>query len=117
MMAMIALESLVPNPRNEWMKGLLARKIPADAKDADYQSRAFVGAALPSGALLWSKAGYTDSVRMDIAWFKLPNGQEWIYSIFTKGQSKELKLIPAIAAKLLELTQNEPSPGWKEVEP
>jgi beta-lactamase class A len=113
MMALIALQKLAPKARNEWMEGLLSRKIPADSKDADFQSRAFVGASLPSGTKLWSKAGYTDSVRMDIAWFKLPNGDEWIFSIFTKGQSNEPKLIPFVAESLLKALGKPARESWR----
>lgn len=102
MMGLIALQQLVPEKRNDWMKGFLKRQIPADSKDADFQSRAFVGAALPNGSQLWSKAGYTSTVRMDIAWFRLPNEREYIFSIFTKGQSSEPRLIPFVARQLLE---------------
>lgn len=102
MMGLVALQKLVPEKRNDWMKGYLSRKIPADSKDADFQSRAFVGAALPSGSKLWSKAGYTSTVRMDIAWAQLPNGNEYVFSIFTKAQSNEPRLIPFVARKLLE---------------
>jgi beta-lactamase class A len=115
MMALIALQMLVKPERNDWMLGLLNRKVPADAKDADFQSRAFVGAALPSGSRLWSKAGYTDTVRMDIAWFRLPNGDEWIYSIFTKGQSNEPKLIPFVAEKLLKSSDIVARTDWRRV--
>jgi len=113
MMALIALQKLTSKGRNDWMESLLSRKIPADSKDADFQSRAFVGASLPSGTRLWSKAGYTDSVRMDIAWFKLPNGDEWIFSIFTKGQSNEPKLIPFVAESLLKELQEPTRETWR----
>ncbi len=115
MMALIALQKLVPTERNEWMKGYLSRKIPADAKDADFQSRAFVGSVLPTGTKLWSKAGYTDTVRMDIAWFQLPSGQEWIYAIFTKGQSNVPKLVPFVAERLLVLTGSPSNPAPRHV--
>lgn len=102
MMGLVALQKLVPKQRNEWMTGYLSRKIPADSKDADSQSKGFVGAALPSGSKLWSKAGYTSTVRMDIAWTQLANGNEYVFSIFTKGNSNEGRLIPFVARKLLE---------------
>lgn len=101
MMGLIALEKLVPKARSDWMKGFLNRQIPADSKEADFQSKAFVGAALPSGSKLWSKAGYTNTVRMDIAWALLPNGNEYIFSIFTKAQSNEPRVIPFVARNLL----------------
>ncbi|MCC7229497.1 MAG: serine hydrolase [Fimbriimonadaceae bacterium] len=101
LMGLIALGKLVGQDRNAWMMKLLNRKIPADSKDADFQSRAFTGGVLPAGAQLWSKAGYTDTARLDIAWFKLANGHEYIFSIFTKGQSNEPKLIPFVAREIL----------------
>jgi hypothetical protein len=101
MMSLIALQKLAGKEWTDWMKGLLNRKIPADSTEADYQSKAFVGASLPSGSQLWSKAGYTSTARLDIAWFKLPSGEEWIYSIFTKGLGQEEKLIPFVAKHLL----------------
>jgi beta-lactamase class A len=113
-MALVAMQKLVSKERNEWMKGYLSRKIPADSKDADFQSRAFVGAVLPAGSKLWSKAGYTDTVRMDIAWFQLPSGEEWVFSIFTKGQSNEPKLIPFVAENLLKSIGGEFRTGWRQ---
>lgn len=101
MMGLIALGKLVGHERNVWMMKLLNRKVPADSKDADFQSRAFTGGVLPTGTQLWSKAGYTDTARLDIAWFKLANGHEYIFSIFTKGQSNEPKLIPFVAREIL----------------
>lgn len=114
MMGLVAIGDLCSTNRNEWMKGLLSRKIPADAKDADFQSRAFVGSVLPSGSKLWSKAGYTDTVRMDIAWFELPNHDEWIFSIFTKGQSNEPKLIPFVAETMLKGLGRTVRTDWRE---
>jgi beta-lactamase class A len=113
MMGLIALQKLVPTERNEWMKHLLNRKIPADSPDADFQSKAFTGASLPKGSKLWSKAGYTDTARLDIAWFQLPTGDEWIYAIFTKNQSNEPKLIPFVAETLLKSTHSEFRTEWR----
>jgi hypothetical protein len=102
MMGMIALDRIAGPERSAWMKKLLDRKIPADSKEADFQSKAFTGGVLPSGTQLWSKAGYTDTARLDIATFKLPNGHEYIFAIFTKGQSNEPSLIPFVARGLLQ---------------
>ena len=102
MMGMIALDRIAGTERSAWMKKLLNRKIPADSKDADFQSKAFTGGVLPSGTQLWSKAGYTDTARLDIATFKLPNGHEYVFAIFTKNQSNEPTLIPFVARGLLQ---------------
>lgn len=113
MMSLVALQKLVSKERNDWMMGYLSRKVPADAKDADFQSRAFVGGALPSGSKLWSKAGYTDTVRMDIALFRLPSGDEWVFAVFTKGQSNEPKLIPFVAESLLKSLGSQIRGDWR----
>ncbi|MBC8065338.1 MAG: serine hydrolase [Chlorobia bacterium] len=101
MMSLIAMDKLVSKQRHEWMKGYLSRRIPVDSKEADSQSQEFVGSALATGSKLWSKAGYTSTVRMDIAWTQLQNGNEYVFAIFTKGHSNEPRLIPFVARKLL----------------
>lgn len=119
MMGLIALGKIATQSRNEWMNSLLSRKIPADSKDADYQSRAFIGAALPSGSKLWSKAGYTSNSRLDIAWVQVPSGEEYVLSIFTKDQSNEPKLIPFVAESLLKAVSKPVRTEWRtdEIEP
>ena len=114
MMGLIALGKLVKKDRTEWMKSLLSRQIPADSEKADFQSRAFVGASLPNGSKLWSKAGYTSDVRMDIAWAQLPTGEEYIFSIFTKGQSNEPKLIPFVAEQILKEIKSPVREAWRQ---
>jgi len=102
MMSMIALDKVANREWSEWMKKPLNRVIPANGDTDDFQAKAFTGQILPKGSQLWSKAGYTDTVRHDIAWFKLPNGHEYVFAIFTKGQSNEPKLIPFVAERLLK---------------
>ena len=101
LMAEIALDKVVSPARCADMRKLLARTIPAEG-EADYQSRAFVGKVLPKGFRLHSKAGYTDSVRHDVAHVTAPDGREYVFAIFTKGQSNTPDLIPSIASDLLK---------------
>jgi hypothetical protein len=101
LMGEIALDKIVNPTQCAEMKKLLARTIPADG-ETDYQSRAFVGKVLPKGFKLHSKAGYTDSVRHDVAHVTTPDGREFVLAIFTKGQSPTLDLIPSIAGNLLK---------------
>jgi hypothetical protein len=101
LMAEIALDKIVTPARCADMKKLLARKTVADG-DADYQSRSFTGKVLPPGFKLHSKAGYTDSVRHDVAHVAAPDGREYVFAIFTKGQSNTPDLIPSIAEYLLK---------------
>jgi hypothetical protein len=102
----IALERIVPagsgsGDWSSWLQGWFSRAIPADSQDADFQSRAFSGKVLPSGSRLWSKAGWTSTVRHDVAWVRLPDGREYVWAIFTSGQSGNTELIPWIATELL----------------
>ena len=83
-----------------FMKKVLGRNIPADGP-ADSQSKNFVGKILPSGSKLYSKAGWVDSERHDVAAIILPNGHKYVFAIFTKMHGTEGALIPFIASRLL----------------
>ena len=82
------------------MMDLLSRPLNPPTKDEN-QVAEFIGAALPPEAKLWSKAGWTSEVRHDAAYIELPSGKKWIVVIMTKGAADDVKLIPAIATKLL----------------
>jgi hypothetical protein len=97
----IAAPTAKPRDWSAWMKGLLLRKIPADSKETDYQASAFSGKILPSGATLWSKAGWTSTVRHDVAWVRLPDGREFVWAIFTKSNSENSAIIPFAAGEIL----------------
>lgn len=101
LMAEIALDRIVDSGHCGEMKQLLARTIPADG-EADYQSRAFVGKVLPKGFKLHSKAGFTDTVRHDVAHVTAPDGREFVFAIFTKGQSSTPEIIPSVGEYLLK---------------
>jgi beta-lactamase class A len=83
------------------MMTLLERPLNPPTKDEN-QITEFIGAALPADAKLWSKAGWTSEVRHDAAYIELPSGKKWIVVILTRGAADDVKLLPAIAAKLLE---------------
>lgn len=100
LMAEIMLDKIVTPGRCAEMRKLLHRVTPAEG-EADYQSRAFTGKILPKGFTLYSKAGYTDSVRHDVACVVAPNGTEIVLAVFTKGQSQTPELVPAISWSIL----------------
>jgi hypothetical protein len=87
-------DRIVTPARCAEMRGLLARTIIADDPQADFQSRAFVGKVLPKGSRLWSKAGFTSTVRHDLAHVQLPTGQTITLAVYTEGQSTNVDLIP-----------------------
>lgn len=97
LMAEIALGRIVSKNRCQTMLGTLSRVIPADSKEADFQSRAFIGKSLPKGSKHFSKAGYTDTTRHDVAHFVLPNGKELVLCVFTKQNSQRPEIIPFVA--------------------
>ncbi|HEY0868270.1 MAG TPA: serine hydrolase [Fimbriimonas sp.] len=98
----IMTDRLVSPARCEWMRGYLSRKIPADSKDADSQSKGYSGQALPSGTKLWSKAGWTETVKHDVAAVETKDGRRFVWAIFTKSHSDIADLVPFIAGELLK---------------
>jgi beta-lactamase class A len=86
---------------SEAMMALLARPLNPSTQDEN-QIKEFIGASVPLDAKLWSKAGWTSEVRHDAAYVELPSGKKWILVIMTRGAADDVKLIPAIAAKLLD---------------
>lgn len=69
---------------------------------AGSQAREYTGAALPPGAKLWSKAGWTSETRHDAASVELPTGERFVLVTFTVGHAKEKGIIPAIARAVIE---------------
>jgi hypothetical protein len=65
------------------------------------QSTAFTGLALPRGAKLWSKAGWTSETRHDAAYVELPNGARFVLVTFTVGHSNERGIIASVAGKIV----------------
>jgi hypothetical protein len=83
------------------MMSLLERPL-APPREGENQVKEFLGEALPEGARLWSKAGWTSEVRHDAAYVELPDGRKLVIVIFTRGTADDLTLIPAIARNVLE---------------
>ncbi len=64
--------------------------------------REYTGAALPPGAKLWSKAGWTSETRHDAGYVKLPTGERFVLVTFTVGHAKEKGIIPAVARAVID---------------
>ena len=101
LMLWIVRKRAVSPAAGDAMMALLSRPLNPPSKDEN-QVTEFIGEALPQGSKLWSKAGWTNEVRHDAAYIELPSGKKWIVVILTRGAADDVKLIPAIAAKLLE---------------
>jgi len=80
---------------------LLERPLSPPREDEN-QVKEFIGEALPTEAKLWSKAGWTSTVRHDAAYFELPNGKKLILVIFTRGQAGDVTLVPAVARNVID---------------
>jgi len=100
LMAEVALGRAVTPKRCDEMKALLARD-PKAAPRPDDQTTGFVAGGLPTGAKLWSKAGWTSQTRHDCALVELPDGGRWVVVIFTEGHAQDEGLLPGLARDLL----------------
>lgn len=82
--------------RSAEMMTLLARDPASHDPDPDNQSK-FTGPALPPGAKLWSKAGWTSQTRHDATYVELPNGAKFILVTFTTEHAHDSEILQAIA--------------------
>jgi beta-lactamase class A len=87
-------------PGSDAMMSLLERPL-APAREDENQVKEFIGASLPEGSRLWSKAGWTSEVRHDAAYVELPSGKKYVIVIFTRGQAEDVTLVPAITKHVL----------------
>jgi len=73
-----------------------------DKRDPMNQVLGFLGQGLPAGARLWSKAGWTSSVRHDAAIVRLAGGVEFILMVMAddKALAGNRKLLPFIARQV-----------------
>lgn len=92
----IATGRCVTAARSAEMMTLLARDPRTSDPDPDNQAK-FTGPALPPGAKLWSKAGWTSQTRHDAAYIELPNGAKFLLVIFTTDHAAERTIIHTAA--------------------
>lgn len=92
----IATGRCVTAARSAEMLALLARDARSTDADPDNQAK-FTGPALPAGAKLWSKAGWTSQTRHDSALIELPNGARFVLVVFTTEHASERTLIQSVA--------------------
>jgi beta-lactamase class A len=106
--------TMVSPARSRHMAELLARPLEAAFSELPgAQVKGYFGAGLPSGAKVWSKAGWTgwtgDSDasyrRHDAAYVELPGGESFILAAFTQGQeiSASADFLQSLAAQACSL--------------
>jgi beta-lactamase class A len=101
LMTEIVAGKAVSVERSAAMMELLKRDPFGKSDDPDDQARGFNGRALPSGAKLWSKAGWTSQVRHDAAYIELTNGAKFVLVIFTTDHANEREIIPSLGQVIL----------------
>jgi hypothetical protein len=84
------------------MMELLKRDPSLDSGNKNDQAHAYTALALPPGAKLWSKAGWTSECRHDAAYVELPNGAKFVLVTFTMDHANERDIIPAVAKAVVE---------------
>ncbi|MEI7665233.1 MAG: serine hydrolase [Synechococcaceae cyanobacterium ELA263] len=98
--------AMVSPPASVRMQELLSRSLdPAlRAADPENQVDGFLGAGLPSGARLWSKAGWMSQARHDGAYVEVEGANPFLLVVFSEGKQAagDEQLLPAISAGLLQ---------------
>jgi hypothetical protein len=101
----------VSSVRSQSMMNLLKRSLNPDElpKDVDEdQVTGFLGGGLPENSRIWSKAGWTSSVRHDAAYIELPDNHPYLLVVFTEGktQAKNREILPFVSQKIAEAVSN-----------
>jgi len=99
--------AMVSPPASVRMQELLSRSLdPAlRAADAENQVDGFLGAGLPLGARLWSKAGWMSQARHDAAYVEVEGADPFLLVVFSEGKqaATDEQLLPGIASRLLDV--------------
>jgi Beta-lactamase enzyme family len=95
--------------RCQVMMSLLRRDPTHKSADPDDQASQFSGKTLPAGAQLYSKAGWTSATRHDAAYIRLPNGAEYILTVFTVDNSSQTDIIPFVSQLFAEAFSRKPA--------
>jgi beta-lactamase class A len=98
----IAAGRAVTAARSAAMLALLERDLDLARRAPGDQVEGFLGAGLPAGSRLWSKAGWTSTLRHDAALVALPGGTRFRLVVLTEGRtaSADGRALPALAAAL-----------------
>jgi beta-lactamase class A len=102
LLAEIATGQAVSTKRCAEMLELLHRDPSPKSEDKNVQAHAYAALALPPGAKLWSKAGWTSETRHDAAYVVLPNGAKFVLVTFTVDHANEREIIPTVAKAVVE---------------
>lgn len=102
LMTEVVTGKAVSAQRSMAMLKLMERDPAKPSNDPDDQAHGFTGPAIPQGAKLWSKAGWTSEVRHDAAYIELPDGARFVLVTFTTDHANDREIIPSIARVIIE---------------
>jgi hypothetical protein len=87
--------------RSAEMMQLLARDLARNDPPPENQAK-ITGPALPPGAKLWSKAGWTSQMWHDATYIELPGGAKFVLVTFTTDHANEREIIRAVAKVVVD---------------
>jgi beta-lactamase class A len=81
--------AMVSPPADARLQELLQRSLDPAARAADPENQVdgFLGAGLPEGSVLWSKAGWMSQARHDAAYCEPPEGAPFLLVAFSEGRA------------------------------
>jgi hypothetical protein len=98
--------AMVSPPASVRMQELLSRSLDPVLREADPENQVdgFLGAGLPLGARLWSKAGWMSQARHDAAYVEADGADPFLLVVFSEGKqaATDEELLPEIASRLLQ---------------
>lgn len=101
----------VSSNRSQQMMSVLKRSIKPEELPQDMeedQVTGFLGGGLPENSQIWSKAGWTSSVRHDAAYIEIPEKSPYLLIVFTEGkaQAKSREILPFISQQIAAAMNN-----------
>ena len=98
--------AVVSPPACGRMRTLLERSLDPTQRAADPENQVdgFLGAGLPEGARLWSKAGWMSQARHDAAYVEVEGHRPMLLVVFSEGtdRASDEGLLPALCRQLLD---------------
>ena len=111
----LARHEVVSTARSAAMLALLERSLDPAARAAQpyNQVDGYLGAGLPEGSRLWSKAGRTSETRHDAALVRLPSGRLFVLAAFTEGRAaaENERALPALAERVAREIERQAHPS------
>ncbi|MBD2392406.1 serine hydrolase [Aphanizomenon flos-aquae NRERC-008] len=101
----------VSSGRSQSMMNLLKRSLQLEElpqNSDENQVTGFLGGGLPQNSQIWSKAGWTSTVRHDAAYIELPDQRPYLLVVFTEGkeQATNREILPFVSGKIAEAVSN-----------